>query len=319
MKRLLVIRFSSLGDVALSVPVVRAAAEQHPDVEITVLSQRRMADLFADLPSNVKFQGVDIKRQSLRNIVADLGRFDWVADLHGVWRSLYVRWCMWFCGARVATINKGHWQKFLLTHGYLRKPLKTTIQRYEKVLQDLGMSVKCQLNVSIKCQKNGLQKKGIGLAPFAAHEGKMYPLERMEEVVQILSGQGEKIVLFGSKDEAALLEKWEKKYPGVQSVAGKKTLGEELEMMRGLRVMITMDSANMHLASLVGTRVVSIWGATHPNAGFLGWGQSEDDCIQRDLKCRPCSIYGNKKCKYGDYRCMEIAPEKITQRLQENE
>ena len=86
-------------------------------------------------------------------------------------------------------------------------------------------------------------------------------------------------------------------------------------MIRGLRVMVSMDSANMHLASLVGTRVVSIWGATHPNAGFLGIGQSESDCIQRDLKCRPCSVYGNKRCKYGDYRCLDIEPEEIVARI----
>ena len=92
-------------------------------------------------------------------------------------------------------------------------------------------------------------------------------------------------------------------------------LAEELDMIRGLRVMVSMDSANMHLASLVGTRVVSIWGATHPNAGFLGIGQSESDCVQRDLKCRPCSVYGNKRCKYGDYRCLDIEPEEIVARI----
>ena len=112
-----------------------------------------------------------------------------------------------------------------------------------------------------------------------------------------------------------MLEKWAKKYQGVESVAGKKSLGEELELMQSLRVMISMDSANMHLASLVGTRVVSIWGATHPNAGFLGIGQRESDCIQRDLKCRPCSIYGKRKCKYGDYRCMDIQPETIVAKV----
>ena len=107
------------------------------------------------------------------------------------------------------------------------------------------------------------------------------------------------------------MEAWGTKYPNVESVAGKYTLGEELELMRGLRVMVTMDSANMHLASLVGTRVVSIWGATHPDAGFMGYGQSQNDCMQRDLPCRPCSIYGKKKCKFGDYRCMAITPEEI--------
>ena len=86
MTRLLVIRFSALGDVALLVPVVRAVAEQHPDMQVTVLSQQRMADLFADMPANVHFHGVDLKKQSLREIVDGLGRFDLVADMHGVWR-----------------------------------------------------------------------------------------------------------------------------------------------------------------------------------------------------------------------------------------
>ncbi len=112
-----------------------------------------------------------------------------------------------------------------------------------------------------------------------------------------------------------MLDKWAERYKGVESVAGKISLGEELELMSKLRVMVSMDSANMHLASLVGTRVVSIWGATHPNAGFLGIGQRESDCVQRELTCRPCSIYGKRKCKYGDYRCMDIAPEEIVRKL----
>ena len=137
----------------------------------------------------------------------------------------------------------------------------------------------------------------------------------MERVVELLSEQGERIVLFGSKEEAQVLDAWAKKYQNVASVAGKYSLREELEQMRGLRVMVTMDSANMHLASLVGTRVVSIWGATHPKAGFMGLGQNADQCIQRDIPCRPCSIYGKKKCKFGDYRCMDITPEEIVEKV----
>ena len=150
----------------------------------------------------------------------------------------------------------------------------------------------------------------------------------MEKVVELLSEaekekalsgdkQNEKIILFGGgKKEQEVLEGWAAKYPGVESVAGKYSLAEELEIIRGLRVMVSMDSANMHLASLVGTRVVSIWGATHPKAGFLGFGQSESDCVQRNLKCRPCSIYGKKKCRYGDYRCMDITPEVIKEKVE---
>ena len=312
MTKLLVIRFSALGDVALLVPVVRAVAKQYPDMQVTMLSQQRMADLFVDMPANVVFHGVDLKKQSLREIVAGLGRFDLVADMHGVWRSLYIRTMMRLRGAKVRTIRKDRIGRFMLTRHICRKPLKNSTLRYSEVLQRLGLNVSVILS---PCKTDG---KGIGIAPFAAHKGKIYPLERMERVVELLSKQGEPIVLFGGGEkEQAILEGWAIKYNNVRSVAGKYSLREELEFIRKLRVMVTMDSANMHLASLVGTRVVSIWGATHPYAGFLGIGQNEKDCIQRDLPCRPCSIYGKKKCKFGDYRCMDIAPEEIVNRIAE--
>lgn len=312
MTKLLVIRFSALGDVALLVPVVRAVAKQHPDVDITMLSQQRMADLFADMPANVLFHGVDLKKQSLREIVSGLGRFDLVADMHGVWRSIYIRTRMRLRGAKVRTIRKDRIGRFLLTRHVCCKSLKNSTLRYSEVLQRLGLDVSI---IPPPCKTDG---KGIGIAPFAAHTGKVYPLERMERVVELLSKQGESIVLFGGgQKEQAILECWAMKYKNVTSVAGKYSLCEELEFIRGLRVMVTMDSANMHLASLVGTKVVSIWGATHPYAGFLGIGQNEKDCIQRDLPCRPCSIYGNKKCLFGDYRCLDIAPEEIVKRIAE--
>jgi len=295
------------------VPVVRAAAEHNPDVAITVLSQQRMADLFSDLPANVTFHGVNLKQQSLREIVAGLGTYDLVADMHGVWRSLYVRWRMRLQGAKVACIDKGRLSKRRLVQGRIHEPLKHTTERYMDVLSTVGVTVIPAVKSRIT---STMDRLSIGIAPFAAHKGKVYPTERMERVVKMLSERGEHIILFGGgKDEQEVLESWAKRYKGVESVAGQKTLGEELELMRSLKVMLTMDSANMHLASLVGTRVVSIWGATHPNAGFLGIGQSEQDSIQRDLPCRPCSIYGNKKCKFGDYRCLDITPEEIVSRI----
>ena len=294
-------------------PIVRAAAEQYPEMEITMLSQQRFADLFADMPANVLFHGVDTKSASLLEIVSGLDSYDFVADMHSVLRSVYVRTALRLKGAKTATINKGRIEKLQLTRGIKHAPLKHTTERYAAVLAELGFPV-----VLDKAQPacNTCSKTGIGIAPFAAHQGKIYPIERMERVVALLSQTGEPIVLFGGgKKEKAILESWAKKYPNVESVAGRHSMTKELDIIRHLRVMVTMDSGNMHLASLVGTRVVSIWGATHPFAGFLGYGQNENDCIQRDLPCRPCSIYGNKPCKFGDYRCMDIQPEEIVERI----
>jgi ADP-heptose:LPS heptosyltransferase len=309
MKRLLVIRFSALGDVALLVPVVRALAEQYPETEITVLSHRRMQDLFGDLPKNVLFHGIDTHADSLRAVANSLGRFDVVADMHDVWRSRYVRMRMRLRGARVARIHKGRLAKWCRTHGWSHQALQPTVERYADVLRRVG------LPITLPLPAPHTSGTGVGIAPFAAHNGKVYPLEQMEQVVRMLSEKGESVVLFGSKEEANILDEWAKKFQGVTSVAGRYTLREELDVIRGLRVMVSMDSANMHLASLVGTRVVSIWGATHPHLGFLGFGQKEEDCVQRDLPCRPCSVYGKKACRYGDYRCLAIPPQTIVEKL----
>ena len=313
MKRVLVIRFSALGDVAMLAPIVRAAAEQAPETEFTMLSQQRFADLFADMPANVLFRGVELKKQSLPEIIRGLGAFEYVADMHDVIRSVVIRNALRLKGAKVVRIDKGRKDKWLLTHGRTHTPLKRTTERYWEVFEKIGIPKDPRKTLEIPSQ---MVRSGIGIAPFAAHEGKIYPLERMERVVELLSRKGERIVLFGGgKREQEILDRWAERYANVESLAGRKSMREELEIMRGLRIMLTMDSGNMHLASLVGTRVISIWGATHPYAGFLGYGQSEQDCIQRDLPCRPCSIYGNKPCHLGDYRCLDFSAEEIAERV----
>jgi ADP-heptose:LPS heptosyltransferase len=90
------------------------------------------------------------------------------------------------------------------------------------------------------------------------------------------------------------------------------TFSEELMLISHLDGMISMDSANMHLASIYGVPVVSIWGATHPFLGFYGYGQDPERIVQAELFCRPCSVFGNKPCYRGDFACMKmIEPQTI--------
>jgi len=321
-KKLLVIRFSALGDVAMVVPVLRALASAYPDWEITMLGKKNCQSLFKDMPENVHFFAADFKGKhrglsGLNRLLHDLRyrEYDAVADLHDVIRSAYLRHrCLWR-GKRVAHIHKDRYQKWLLVrHFYQYKhPLQSTISRYKAVFEELGFEL-YHIGKSPNIVLTPPKKQDIGIAPFAAHRGKIYPLNKMEHVVQALAekmaARGEKILLFGAGDkEKTILKGWQDKYPAVESLAGRYTMDEEIAIMAGLRCMITMDSANMHLASLVGTRVLSIWGATHPWAGFLGFGQDESDCIQLSIPCRPCSIYGNRLCKFANYMCLDI-PEK---------
>ena len=331
MKKLLVIRFSALGDVAMTVPVVHDLAVQYPDLEITMLSREMARPLFERLPENVRFFGADLKKRhsslyGLNHLMTDIhfADFDYVADFHDVLRSQYLRLNCHFSGIPVAKIDKGRKGKKALTRQKNKVFVQqaTSFERYAKVLEQLGFPIKPQftkLDYSSFCgTQKATNETWIGVAPFAKHEAKVYPLEKMEQVIKVLSErENTTVFLFGGgKGEKRQIAELCSKYSNVQTAQCQEGLKGELALMGQLDVMLSMDSANMHLASLVGTRVVSVWGGTHPYAGFLGWNQNPSDCVQLDLPCRPCSVYGNKPCLRGDYACLKgITPEQIIEKL----
>ena len=210
------------------------------------------------------------------------------------------------------------------------EPLKPVVQRYADVLAQLGININLDFTSAFDKSAEDItslasvispktkNEKWIGIAPFAAHENKIYPLNKMAEVVKALAKEKNlKIFLFGAgQKEKEILEGWES--DNVISICGKLGgLHNEMLLMSQLDVMLAMDSSNMHIASLVGTPVISVWGATHPKAGFIPWNQPQENILQiDDLPCRPCSVYGNKPCQFGDLRCMNrIKPDSIINKL----
>ena len=331
MKKLLVIRFSALGDIAMSVPVVHDLAVQYPDLEITMLSREMARPLFEQMPNNVHFIAADLKgrHKGLLGLCrlwrdARLSDFDYIVDFHGVLRTWWLRSEGCLRRKKVAKIDKGRKGKKALTRQKNKERVQqaTSFERYAKVLEQLGFPIKPQfvkLDYSSFCEtRKATNVTWIGIAPFAKHEAKVYPMEKMEQVIKALDAR-EDTTLFlfgGGKEENEQIEKLCAKYSHVRSAKSPQGLKGELGLMSQLDVMLSMDSANMHLASLVGTQVVSIWGGTHPYAGFLGWNQNPHDCVQLELSCRPCSVYGNKRCQRGDYMCMNgITTERILQKL----
>ena len=331
MKKLLVIRFSALGDIAMTVPVVHDLAVQYPDLEITMLSREMARPLFEQLPTNVHFIAVDLKgrHKGLIGLCrlwrdAHLSDFDYIADFHGVLRTWWLRTEGCLRRKKIAKIDKGRKEKKALTRqkNKVLAQQATSFERYAKVLEQLGFPIKPQfvkLDYSGFCETQKPDNETwIGIAPFAKHQAKVYPLDKMEQVIKALS-EKENITVFlfgGGTAENEQIDRLCSRYNNVISAKSQQGLKGELALMGQLDVMLSMDSANMHLASLVGTRVVSVWGGTHPYAGFLGWNQKAEDCIQSDLPCRPCSVYGNKPCFRGDYACMNgIAPKQILERL----
>jgi len=319
-KNILAIRFSSLGDVAMTVPVIKEFLEQNPNVRIIFVSRKKFEPLFSG-NSNLEFIPADLENKhkgffGLYKLYKELKtkKISAIADLHNVLRTKIIRLFFKSGNENAAILNKGRKERKKLLAGKIKKPIKSMPERYADIFRDLGY----KLNLSHKLPGNPIEKENaIGIAPFAMYEGKMYPIDKMRSVALNIAESGTKVYLFGSKNEAEELESWEKMNPNIKSVAGKFGLKEELEMIQKLKLMVSMDSANMHLASLVGTRVISVWGNTHPFMGFLGYGQSMEDVIQDEtLTQRPTSVFGkeSKSAEKLDY-FQNIPPELIIEKI----
>jgi ADP-heptose:LPS heptosyltransferase len=334
-RHLLVMRFSSMGDVAMTVPVVKALLDQNPEVTVTYVSRPAFAEFFAGIP-RLNFFAADLKNEydsfagilKLKSHLQKAAKPDAVADLHNSLRTKILRNLFRFNGLRVKYVDKGRAEKKLLTRFPYKvlKPLKRTHERYADVFRELGFRIDLDyqlannpipLTADITAVTGIKEQPWIGITPFAQYKGKTYPIEKMGEVISALSTQNVKVFLFGGSPlDQEKCEGWEAKYANVVSVIRKLNMQQELVLISQLNVMLTMDSAGMHLASLRGTPVVSIWGATHHYAGFLGYGQSEKNIVADDIECRPCSVYGNKPCFRKDYACLyNVEPQTVVSNL----
>lgn len=300
-----------MGDVAMAVPVLRAFTEQYPNIKLTVLTRAFFAPIFRDLKAvNVYAADVEDTHKGILGLfklsreLKHLG-IDAVADLHNVLRTKILKFL--FYGVEFVQIDKGRKEKKELISGKSFNQLKTNFERYAEVFSELGFPIdlsnpefpkRKELNskiLSIVHERRAF--KWIGIAPFAAHESKMYPLDMMQEVISELS-KDNKIILFGGGDSEILqLNEFESKFENVTNVAGMLTLEEELDLISNLDVMLSMDSGNGHLASMLGIKVVTLWGVTHPFAGFKPFNQPQEYSLLTNRNIYPLiptSIYGNK-------------------------
>lgn len=335
-KHILVIRFSALGDVAMTVPVVKAVLDQNPDLHITYVSRPLFEGLFNDIP-RLKYIPVDLNNDykglagifKLFKYIKSTGEYDGLADLHHNLRSKVLRKLFRFAGVPYHFIDKGREGKKMLTRfpGKVLKQQQLTTERYADVFRKLGYPVRLDhklvkkpvvLKDAVGVITGEKIKPWIGIAPFAQHKGKIYPLERTREVIKTLNQKDVTIFLFGGTPlEEEICKEWQLQYKNVVSLVGRLSIADQQLLIRQLDVMMSMDSAGMHLASLEGVPVVSVWGATHHYLGFLGYGQSEENIVADDIECRPCSTYGKKPCFRKDYACLfSIEPATIISKLE---
>ncbi len=326
-----------MGDVAMTAPVLAAVARKYgSEVEMVMLTPKFYTPFFFDSPE-LKFYDIDLYGRhsgirGVRKLARELMQhydFDAVVDLHDKLYSKLLRYLFRKAKIPTYTIDKGGDDKRMLTRkeDKVFVQLKSTIQRYCDVFGELGYEIAVPNVMPLRGERRapefaGTKSQGywVGIAPFAKHDGKILPLHTVRKVIEGIAEKHPdwRIFLFGGgRAEAMVADSLVAWYPNCTSALGKATLTQEMDLMASLDVMLTMDSSAMHLCSLVGTPAVSVWGATHPYAGFLGLGQDMRDVVQIPLECRPCSIYGNKPCHREDYACLKgISTQSIIEHLE---
>ena len=336
-KHILVIRLSAMGDVAMSVPVLRAFIEQNPDVKITVLSRVFLKPLFENL-ANVNFYVADVSGKhkgflGLFKLYSEINqlKIDAIADIHNVLRSKILRFFFSPSQIKISIIDKGRAEKKALTRNVNKifKQLRTTHQRYADVFRNLGFKVdlsnptfpnKSDLSSEVLKITSLDHCQWIGIAPFAQYQSKMYPLDLIEEVIsKLVSLNDFKIFLFGGGvKEIKILDSLANKFDNVISIAGKLKLSDELNLISNLDCMVSMDSANSHLAAMQGVKTITIWGITHPFAGFAPFNQPLEHILLPDLDKYPnipCSVYGNKVCSGYENAMRSILPSNVVEKI----
>jgi ADP-heptose:LPS heptosyltransferase len=305
---ILAVRFSAFGNVVMLRPVLKFFCNARPDIKITLLTREIYKPVFSDI-KGLNFIGINTNNyggfEGLKRLSGELRKegFTHYLDLHSVFRTYLLGF---FIGLPVFRIRKDRWQKYSMTRRCLksRKPITHTSLVYSDVFKATGLYPDSTLE--IPQSPKTIIKKGplkIGIAPMSKNHLKEWPLSRMNELAEKLKKTFHaRIFIFGAKEERQVIEE---NFPNIKDiVAGSMDMEAEINLIKDLGFMISMDSGNMHLASVFGVPVVSIWGPTHPDAAFGPRGSLSLLIQNEDLPCRPCSIYGQIPCYRKDHACM---------------
>lgn len=328
---LLVIRTSAMGDVALTTIVIRGLRKQYPETDVTLVTRSSFASFFYSIGRlELFFPDFNNRHKGLYgifNLFRDLKKskkIDYVIDLHDVLRSKILRWLFKLSGVPSSVIDKGRAEKRRVITGKNKVQLRHSVERYYDVFAKAGFPVLLENGPWIlpseeaKKRVSGLMNETgllhIGVAPYAKHDLKTWPEKNMIRLLELIAGQYKvRFWLFGGKEETEQLISFQNRIPESVLIAGTLGLDEEIALMDRLNFMIAMDSSNMHIAALSGTRTISIWGGTDPLTGFGAWQQPDNFAMKipiEELKCRPCTVYGKGKCRRGDLACMNwLTPE----------
>jgi ADP-heptose:LPS heptosyltransferase len=311
-KKILLIRFSSIGDIVLTSPVVRCLKKQLADVEVHVLTHSNNKILFETNPYVDK---VFVFDGSFKTLLPQLKAENYalIVDLHKNIRSLRVRWAL---GKPATSFPKLNLQKYLLVRFRINKmPRLHIVDRYFEAVKHLsvendgqGLDYFIPANQQVDVKKEYPVAAGgyYAVVVGGKHKTKIYPAEKLIQSCRLLQ---KPLLLLGGPEDAQRAQEVKQALPEkVLNLCGKLSLHQSASIIQQADAVLTNDTGLMHIAAALHKPIVSVWGNTVPQFGMYPYMPSQDHLSKiieiKGLSCRPCSKIGFEKCPKGHFKCM---------------
>lgn len=320
--KILVLRFSSIGDIVLTTPVLRALAQQVPGAAVHVATKPGYRDL---LEPNPYVASVHCLTGSLNDLVSELKaeQFDFVVDLHNNLRTRLIKLRL---GVKSSSFDKLNWSKWLLVNMKIRRmPNVHIVQRYLVAAAPLGVKddgmgldyfIPAGQEVDLQTLPPAFRTGYVAVAIGAQHATKRLPLNKLVELCRYLAPRP--IMLLGGPEDAPVAEDIiaAMKNGEIQSLinsftdspiengCGRYSLHQSASLLRQAGFVVSHDTGLMHIAAAFGKLIYSVWGNTVPEFGMYPFRTEFEKLEVLGLACRPCSKIGFAKCPQGHFKCM---------------
>lgn len=316
--RFLILRFSAIGDIVLTSPVIRLLRQKFPEAQIDFATKDVFVSWVSQNPYLNTVYGLKAN-QSLRDFSKQLPDYDYIIDLHHNLRTLRLKWQL---KGKKYTFQKLNFKKWLYTKFKInRLPDIHIVDRYVNTLKPLGITndglgldffIPEQTIQDINTQYPDIPP--ITLILGATYYTKKYPLHHIQTLITQLSG---KVVLLGGKAEMAEAHQLSEQFgEKVLNLVGKTNILESAAVLKRTETVITNDTGMMHIAAALKRYIISIWGNTTPNFGMYPYQTPHIIIENKKLSCRPCSKIGYQTCPKKHFNCMNsLEPQQILEHL----
>jgi len=308
--KILILRFSSIGDIVLTTPVIRCLKKQLPDAEVHFATKASFKTI---LENNPNIDKLHLLESSTGNLIASLKkeRFDVIIDLHGNLRTRRIKWAL---GAKSFTFDKLNIRKWLYVNWQWNTlPDKHIVDRYLDTLKPLGITndqagldyfIPSKDIVAIHTLPEQFHSGYVAIAIGAQHATKRLPETKLAELIGKISLP---VILLGGKEDALMATKLIGYFPETKNVlnaCGAYNLNQSASVVQQSLYLYTHDTGLMHIAAALQKRIVSIWGNTVPEFGMYPYKTEHINWEIKGLNCRPCSKIGYKTCPKKHFKCM---------------